>query len=110
MSTSKETVAHIVDLLSPLGDVRALAMFGEYGVYCDHKLFALICSDTLFLKITKPTEDAPLDRVPPYQGASPYHQVTEDWLEDPDRLLALAAQVRDALPKPKKVPKRLLKP
>jgi TfoX/Sxy family transcriptional regulator of competence genes len=32
MSTSKETVAEILDALAPL-NVRARAMFGEYGLY-----------------------------------------------------------------------------
>ena len=51
MSTSKETVAFILDQLAPL-PVRAKAMFGEYGLYCDEKIVALICDETLFVKPT----------------------------------------------------------
>ena len=42
MSTSKKTVASILEQLEPL-DVRARAMFGEYGLYCDEKIVGLIC-------------------------------------------------------------------
>lgn len=34
MSTNKETIAGILGDLAPLA-VRARAMFGEYGIYCD---------------------------------------------------------------------------
>ena len=51
MSTSKETVAFLLAQLEPL-DMRARAMFGEYGVYCDEKFVALVCDDTFFLKPT----------------------------------------------------------
>lgn len=52
MSTSKETVARILEQLEPL-DVRARAMFGEYGLYCDEKIVGLICGDVLFVKPTE---------------------------------------------------------
>ena len=49
MSTSKDTIAFILEQLEPL-DVRARAMFGEYGLYCDDKVVAFVCDDTIFLK------------------------------------------------------------
>lgn len=73
MSTKKTTVADLLDALGPL-DVRARAMFGEYGLYCDNKLVALICDDRLFVK---PSEIAAeyANRswlAPPYPGAKDY--------------------------------------
>lgn len=70
MSTSKETVAFILDRLAPL-PVRAKAMFGEYGLYSDEKLVALICDDTLFVKPTTVSERyfTAADGAPPYPGA-----------------------------------------
>ncbi len=107
MATSQQTVNHLCDLLADAGVMRALPMFGEYGLYCDFKLIGLICDDTLFLKITKATAGAGLEEAPPYPGAKPYFMISHDMLEDPDVLLPLVRQTYDALPAPKKVPKRL---
>jgi DNA transformation protein len=43
-------VAHCLELLAPLGAVRARRMFGGHGLYCDELFFALIASDRLYLK------------------------------------------------------------
>lgn len=44
-------VNHLLDLLKPLGDVRARAMFGGWGFYHSEKMFALVASDTFFVKV-----------------------------------------------------------
>ena len=49
MTTSQATVDHILDTLNDPG-LRAARMFGEYGLYLDDRVIALICDDTLFLK------------------------------------------------------------
>ncbi len=57
MSSSPEFVAHALDLLSLLGEVRARAMFGGHGVYAEDAMFALLDDDELFLKtddVTRP--------------------------------------------------------
>ena len=107
MATSQATVDHLIDLLDELAPVRALPMFGEYGLYVGVKLVGLICNDQLFLKPVKPTEDSPHDRAPPYPSAKPHLVVPEEMLEDPDALTALVRTTVDALPQPKKIPKRL---
>jgi len=43
-------VLRVLDLLSPLGEPRARAMFGGYGVYLDEKFMAIIVDDVLYLK------------------------------------------------------------
>ncbi len=50
MATRAQTVAHLLDLLAGAGAVSARKMFGEYAVYLDGKVVALICNDGLFLK------------------------------------------------------------
>jgi DNA transformation protein and related proteins len=45
-----ELVAHCLELLAPLGRVRARRMFGGHGLYCDDLFFALIARDRLYLK------------------------------------------------------------
>ena len=109
MSTSKETVAFILDQLAPL-PVRARAMFGEYGLYCDEKIVALICDDTLFVKPTAIAagfgEDAWL--APPYPGAKDSFAIPGERLEDREWLQAFIRQTANALPAPK--PKKPRKP
>ncbi len=43
-------VAHCLELLAPLGAVRARRMFGGHGLYVDALFIALIADDRLYLK------------------------------------------------------------
>jgi DNA transformation protein and related proteins len=43
-------VAQCLELLAPLGAVRAKAMFGGHGLYIDELFVALIAFDSLYLK------------------------------------------------------------
>ncbi len=45
-----EFIQHLLDLLRPLGEVRAKSMFGGWGFYLDGKMFALAAFDTFFIK------------------------------------------------------------
>ena len=47
MPTRPETIRPILDAIP---GSRAARMFGEYGLYLDDRVIALICDDTLFLK------------------------------------------------------------
>ena len=49
-------VAHCIELLSPLGAVRARAMFGGHGLYVDEVFIALIAFDKLYLKVNEQTQ------------------------------------------------------
>ena len=105
MPTSPATVAHILDALSDLPGLRAAKMFGEYGLWLDNKVVALICDDTLFIKPVPGAVAALPDAAmaPPYPGAKP-HLAARDALDDPDpAIAALRAAAREVpLPKPKK--------
>lgn len=77
-------------------------MFGEFALYLDGTIVALVCDDQLFLK---PTEEgrAFLGRVkeaPPYPGAKRYFLLTVE-LDDPDCLREAVLVTAKALPKPK---------
>ncbi|HYV34040.1 MAG TPA: TfoX/Sxy family protein, partial [Candidatus Limnocylindria bacterium] len=52
MATKQSTIDYLLDQLSELRQVRARKMFGEYALYCNEKVVALVCDDTLFVKIT----------------------------------------------------------
>ena len=55
---SSALLEHCLELLAPLGAVRARRMFGGHGLYCDDLFFALIASDRLFLKTDAVTQPA----------------------------------------------------
>jgi TfoX/Sxy family transcriptional regulator of competence genes len=100
MGTSPQTIAHLLDTL-PDG-VTARAMFGEYALYLDGRVVALVCDDTLFVKPTKGAvallPDGELG--PPYPGAKP-HLVIGDALDDTDLMARLLRQVAAEVPAPK---------
>jgi DNA transformation protein and related proteins len=50
MPTTPPFVAHVLELLAPLGAVRARRMFGGHGLYVDALFIALIADDRLYLK------------------------------------------------------------
>lgn len=111
MSTSKETVAHLLGQLEPL-DVRSRSMFGEYGLYCDDKVVAFVCDDTLFVKPTEVAEEYsdPDWLAPAYPGSKDYHRVPADRLEDVEWLQEFIQRTADVLPLPKKKPAKKASP
>lgn len=103
MSTRKETIATLLDLI-PLA-LTTRPMFGEYALYLDGKVLGLVCDDTLFLKDT-PAARAHLPDAPtghPYPGAKA-HIDAQAALDDPDSVTAALRALARTLPAPK--PKR----
>lgn len=86
MASKPEFVEYIADQLSGAGQITYRKMFGEYGIYCDGKIFALICEDELFIKITEAGKrlEPELAQKPPYEGAKPYFLIEDtdnrEWL------------------------------
>jgi TfoX/Sxy family transcriptional regulator of competence genes len=102
MATSKDTVAHVLEQLEPLG-VRARAMFGEYGIYCDEKIVALVCDNTFFLKPSPAAAMLGIHLVPapPYPGAKEYFVIGAAIIEDDEQFRRVVQATADALPAPK---------
>lgn len=57
MGTTAPTIACLVDALAPL-HLSARKMFGEYALYLDGMVVALVCDDKLFLKPTPGAQTA----------------------------------------------------
>ncbi len=53
MSSKQNTVDFILEQITNAGTICAKKMFGEYAIYCDDKVVALVCDDQLFVKPTK---------------------------------------------------------
>ncbi len=50
MASRQDTMDSIIEYAA--GSVSARKMFGEYAVYCDGRVVALVCDDLLYLKPT----------------------------------------------------------
>ena len=108
MSSSTRNVDFILEQIAGAGTVSARKMFGEYGLYCDGRLVALICDDRLFVKPTDAGRDylGEVEMAQPYPQAKPWYLVSEDQWDEREwlaRLIAItAAQLPLPAPKPKK--------
>ena len=102
MASNKEFVDFVLDQIENAGEITAKSMFGEYGVFSNGKIFALICDNKLFIK---PTESGRIFinnvvESPPYEGAKPSFLI-EDKIEDRDWLSELVRITIRELPDPK---------
>lgn len=104
MACSSDFVQYIIDQCSAAGEISVKKMFGDYGIYCNGKIFGLICDDRFYVKPTDAGR-AMLKQVelrPPYVGAKDYFYVAD--VDDHEYLSALAQTTYLNLPdsKPKK--------
>ena len=53
MASNADFVQYVADQCSGAGEITTKKMFGEYGIYCDGKIFGLICDDCFYLKPTE---------------------------------------------------------
>ena len=107
MATSPGTIDHILDTLADLQGLAARKMFGEYALYLDGKVVALVCDDQLFVKPVAAARALLPDvaLAPPYPGAKDHLLLTET-LDDPELTIRLLQTVARDLPPPKpKTPK-----
>lgn len=104
MSTKQSTIDYLLDQLSEVGDVRARKMFGEYALYCENKVVALVCDDELFVKITEPGKKFAgkhYEEGFAYKGAKASMHISGDLLEDRKFICSLITITAKALPVPK---------
>lgn len=109
MSSQGSTIDYILEQIADAGSVSARKMFGEYGLYCNGKIVALVCDDQFFLK---PTEEAraflgdAVDEQPAYTGAKPSFRIAGERWDDADWMAELVRVTTSALPLPKPKPKK----
>lgn len=91
MASQASTVEFIAEQVAAAGAVSARKMFGEYAIYCDGKLTALVCNDQLFVKPTEAgrAHIGKVNEAPPYKGAKPCFLVSGDQWDDRDWLTKL---------------------
>lgn len=76
-------VEFIVEQIENAGEITYKKMFGEYGLYSDGIIMALVCDDQLFIKPTEAGRSfiKNVAEAPPYPGAKPYFLI-EDQFDD----------------------------
>lgn len=104
MASQDKTVEYLLDQLRAGGaEVTARKMFGEYGLYIDGKMVALVCDDQLFVKRTTggTALTGPVEESAPYPGAKPHPLIDPDSWEEADWLAELFQITATELPAPK---------
>ncbi len=103
MATQKETIEFILSKLRDRSRFSTRAMFGEYALYADGKVVALVCDDLLYVKILPASQALePLcDQGEPYPGAKPHYLVEEGQLSTLENLPAILAAIAASRPAPK---------
>ena len=101
MASNTDFVQYIVDQCSDAGEIVAKKMFGDYGIYCNGKIFGLICDDCFYVKPTEAGRASlkTVDMRPPYEGAKDYFYIAD--VDDRDYLSTLVRETCKALPAPK---------
>lgn len=106
MASTQGTVDYLSDQMARAGEIRSRKMFGEYAIYCNDKVVALVCDENLYVKVSS-VSDQFLDssyQSPPFPGAKNWLLVPEEKWDDKDWLTEFVRETTKVvpLPKPKK--------
>ena len=103
MATDQDFMEFLADQMAEAGEITFRKMFGEYAVYCNDKVVALVCDNQLFVKPT-PGGRAYIgepEEAPPYPGAKEYFLIA-DAFEDREWIAGLIRITAQELPDPSK--------
>ncbi len=113
MASDATFVDYVLEQMHGAGALVSRKMFGEYAIYCDQKVVALVCDNELFVKVTAQGRSfldkasQPILLAPPYPSAKNSFLI-QDQLDDREWLAQLIRLTADALPAPR--PKKPAKP
>lgn len=101
MSSNVDFVQYIVDQCAEAGDITARKMMGDYCVYCNGRVFGLVCDNTLYIKPTEAGRAMLREVVmrSPYDGAKEHLLITD--VDDRDYLAEIVRTTIAHLPEPK---------
>ncbi len=104
MATQSETIEFILGKLRDRTRFTARAMFGEYALYADGKVVALVCDNLLYVKILPASQELErqCEQGEPYPGAKPHYLVEEGQLATIANLPAILGDIAASLPQKKK--------
>lgn len=115
MANSRDLVAYVLELLRPLGPVRARAMFGGHGIYVDERMVGPITDDTFYIKTDAETRaQFTAEHLAPFtysgrDGAvhvTSYYRAPDDAMDNADAMapwarLGIGASMRKAAQAPR---------
>jgi DNA transformation protein and related proteins len=115
MANTPDFIAHLLELMRPVGRSSARAMFGGHGLYVDGLIVAIVVGDILYLKTDDETRPAYVRRkLDPFSyttkegtvHAMSYHRAPDEAVEGPDAMRewlrpAVGAALRNAQKKPR---------
>ena len=101
MACNTDFVQYIIDQCADAGEITVKKMFGDYGIYCNGKIFGLICDNHLFVKPTNAGRAVLRTEIlrPPYEGAKDHFYI--DDIDDHEYLACLVRETIKNLPEPK---------
>jgi TfoX/Sxy family transcriptional regulator of competence genes len=104
VASRASTVEYLLEQMQGAGTVSARRMFGEYAIYCDGRMVALVCDDQLFVKPTVAGRAfiGAVTEAPPYRVARPWFLICGDKWDDRDWLGQLVRISAAELPLPLK--------
>ena len=104
MATQKETVEFILAKLRDSKRFSVRAMFGEYALYADGKVVALVCDDLLYVKILPASQELEslCEKGHPFPGARPHYIVEEVQLSTIENLPNILVAIANSIPNKKK--------
>lgn len=107
MASDLSFVEYACEQMGGAGAITFRKMFGEYAIYCEGKVVALVCDNRLFVKPTAAGREiaGQLAEAPPYPGAKPSLLVGEE-IEDREWLSTLIRITEKELPVPKERKKK----
>ncbi len=108
MASNPDFVSYISSQCSGAGKISSRKMFGDWSIYCDGKLFGLVCDDTFYVKPTEAGREVLRTEtlLSPYDGAKECFVVTE--VDDKDYLTELVRATCKELSAPRKKAPKLL--
>ena len=103
MASDPDFVQFVLDQFDSDCGVTSKKMFGEYGLFSQGKMFAMVCDDRLLFKKTEGGREfiGAVVEAEPYPGAKPICLI-EDQVEDGPWLSELARITTRELPEPKR--------
>jgi TfoX/Sxy family transcriptional regulator of competence genes len=102
MASDSAFVEYVCDQARNAGQISHRKMFGEYAIYLDNRVVALVCDNQLYVKPTMAGR-ALLQTVvegPPYPGARNHFLIGER-IDDRDLLSKLFVVTHNEVPEPK---------
>lgn len=110
MASDSEFAEFVVGQIENAGVITHKKMFGEYAVYCEGKIVALLCDNRLLFKPTEAGRAFIGDVVeaPPYPGAKPCFLI-EEKIDDKEWISELVRLTEKELPPPKPKKKKMKK-